>query len=53
LPPELEGNLGFTPPPAPEAEASGLLARVRALRSHMSVTDDRLTKLQGKPPIKH
>ncbi|MFM8574387.1 MAG: hypothetical protein ACKOBF_00570 [Limnohabitans sp.] len=53
LPPELKGNLAFTPPPAPEAEASGLLARVRALRRYMSVTDDRLSKLQGKPPIKH
>lgn len=52
LPPELEGNLGFTPAAAQETPASALLARVRALRSNMSVTDDRLSKLQGKPPLK-
>ena len=52
LPPELEGNLGFTPAVPVDTPESGLLARVRALRSNMSVTDDRLTKLQGKPPIK-
>ncbi|MFM8863511.1 MAG: hypothetical protein ACKOFG_01040 [Limnohabitans sp.] len=52
LPPELEGNLGFAPAAAPQAQESGLLARVRALRSNMSVTDDRLSKLQSKPPIK-
>ncbi len=51
LPPELEGNLGFAPAAPTEAAESGLLARVRALRSNMSVTDDRLTKLQSKPPI--
>ncbi len=51
LPPELEGNLGFAPAAPAEASDSGLLARVRALRSNMSVTDDRLSKLQSKPPI--
>jgi len=51
LPPELEGNLGFAPVAPAEAAESGLLARVRALRSNMSVTDDRLSKLQSKPPI--
>ncbi len=51
LPPELAGNLGFAPAPPAEATDSGLMARVRALRSNMSVTDDRLSKLQSKPPI--
>ena len=51
LPAELAGNLGFTPAQEDPAQ-SAFLARVRALRNNMSVTDDRLTKLQGKPPVK-
>jgi hypothetical protein len=51
LPAELAGNLGFAPPVEDPAQ-SAFLARVRALRNNMSVTDDRLTKLQSKPPVK-
>lgn len=52
LPPELVGNIGFTPAATPETPESAFLARVKALRNNMSVTDDRLTKLQSKPPVK-
>lgn len=52
LPPELAGNLGFAPP-AKESADSAFLARVRALRNNMSVTDNRLTTLQDKAPVKH
>ncbi len=51
LPPELAGNLGFAPP-AKESADSAFLARVRALRNNMSVTDNRLTALQDKAPVK-
>jgi hypothetical protein len=50
LPPELEGNLAFAPPTQDSAQ-SAFLARVKALRNNMSVTDDRLSKLQSKPPV--
>lgn len=52
LPPELAGNLGYTPAASAEPSTSAWLARVKALRNNMSVTDDRLSKLQNKPPIK-
>jgi hypothetical protein len=51
LPPELAGNVGFTPV-AKESPDSAFLARVRALRNNMSVTDHRLAELQVKPPVK-
>ena len=52
LPPELAGNVGFAPA-AKESPDSAFLARVRALRNNMSVTDHRLAELQVKPPVKH
>ncbi len=51
LPPEVAANLGARSQPAPSAKESDLMARLRAIKSNMSVTENRLTQLnQPEPP---
>ena len=51
LPPEVAANLGARSRPAPSAKESDLMARLRAIKSNMSVTENRLTQLnQPEPP---
>ncbi len=51
LPPEVAANLGSRSRPVPSAKESDLMARLRAIKSNMSVTENRLTQLhQPEPP---
>jgi hypothetical protein len=50
LPPEVAANLGLGSTAAPAARESDLMARLRAIKTNMSVTQDRLSKLQPNTP---
>lgn len=51
LPPEVAANLGQRTVAPAQTRESDLMARLRAIKSHMSVTENRLTQLhQPEPP---